>query len=304
MRYYFLFFVLVATLVISSSYIPDSTDIPYQEQIDKANNVLPQTVKPIKVKESYFFVDDNLPMHNFDVKERLERELIVNAYRHSSSILILKNSRRYFPLIEKILAEENMPDDLKFLAVAESGLQNVTSPAGAKGVWQFMSGTAKEKKLEVNKEIDERFHLEKSTRAACQYLKKLKGQFGSWTLAAAAYNVGPSRLRKEITNQKAQSLFDMNLNAETSRYIFRIVALKELINNPLDFGFQFEDNDYYYPLPESTDVVVNDVLVNWAEFASKYNITYRQLKIYNPWLIASILHNKSKKTYIIKVPIQ
>ena len=241
-------------------------------------------------------------MSHFDAKERLDQELIANSYRHSSTILFIKNSGKYFPVIEKILAEEGMPDDLKYLAVAESGLENATSPMGAKGFWQFMKGTAQEYGLTVNSEVDERLDIEKSTRAACKYLKRLHGQFDSWILAAAAYNMGGPNLKKHSSSQKANTYFDLNINEETMRYVFRIVAIKEIMKNPRTYGFYIDDYQKYEPLPTTYSVEVNGAVGNWADFATKYGMSYRELKLFNPWLVDSKLTNSAGATYSIKIP--
>ncbi len=263
---------------------------------------LPQIIQAVDIPLSVDFCGEAFPMEHFDVKERLDKELIANSYRHSGTILYLKRASRFFPTMERILAENGMPDDLKYLAVAESGLENATSPAGAKGYWQFMKGTGRSYGLVINSEVDERMHLEKSTRAACKYLTKLKNQFGSWTLAAAAYNMGETGLKKNLESQKSKSLFHLNLNSETMRYVFRIVAIKEIMKNPRKFGFYINDFEKYGPLPETYDIEVKGGVTNWATWASKYGMTYRELKIHNPWLKDSKLINKERKTYYVKVP--
>ncbi len=261
-----------------------------------------QIVEPIPMGSDYTFADEQLPLDNFDVKERLERELTVNTYWHSSTVLNLKRAGRYFPMFEQIFAEEGVPDDCKYIAVAESNLMNVSSPAGARGLWQFMKGAAQEYGLEVNKEVDERYHLEKATRAACKYLKRLKNKFGSWTMAAAAYNVGATKLKREAEIQRSNNYYDLNLNEETGRYIFRIVAIKELVNHPLQFGYQIDKEDYYAPLDDFSIVTVEKSIENLGDFAKKYGISYRMLKVYNPWLRSDKLTNKKHKTYYIKIP--
>ncbi len=260
-----------------------------------------QVVESIPMRDNYDFAGEQLPLDNFDVRERLERELTVNTYWHSSTVLNLKRTARFFPTIEKILKEEGVPDDFKYLAVAESNLENVTSPAGAAGLWQFLKGAGKEYGLEINKEVDERYHLEKATHAAAKYLKKLKARFGNWTMAAAAYNAGASRISNAVDNQKTGNYYDLNLNIETGRYIFRIVALKEVITQPLQFGYQIDKEDYYPPLDDFAIVTVNKEIKNLGDFAKKYGMTYRMLKVYNPWLRTDKLTNKQHKTYYIKV---
>lgn len=265
---------------------------------------LPQMVKSPSLERSFSFGGEALPMDNFDVRERLDRELNSNTYFHSSTLLNLKKANKFFPTIELILAEEGIPDDLKFIAVAESGLSNASSPAGAKGFWQFMKGTGAEMGLEINSEVDERYHLEKATRAACKYLKKLKERHGSWSLVAAAYNMGSGRLKGELEKQRADSYYDLNLNAETMRYVFRIVAIKTIMEDPGAFGFYLETEDMWQPLPDAYEVEVTGAIENLGDFANKYGTTYRMLKIYNPWLRSSKLVNSRRKTYMVKIPRQ
>ncbi|MEM1323795.1 MAG: lytic transglycosylase domain-containing protein [Bacteroidota bacterium] len=267
-----------------------------------ATGKLPQMIRTINLDQSFDFAGEAVPMNNFDARERLDRELLRNAYWHSNTMLNVKKAARFFPLIEKILAENGVPDDFKYLAVAESDLSNAVSPAGAKGFWQFLKGTARDYKLEVNGEVDERYHLEKATVAACKYLKNKKERFGSWTLAAAAYNMGAARLSREMQAQRGASYYDLNLNQETSRYVFRLVAIKEILRNPAAFGFELDPADRYTPLNDYAVVEVDGAVPNWGDFAQKYGISYRMLKVYNPWLVSSKLTNKAKKTYRIKIP--
>lgn len=261
-----------------------------------------QIVQSISLNKNYDFAGEAFPMDNFDVRERIERELYVNKYYHSSTIVTMKLSGRLFPVIEKILKEEGVPEDFKYLAVAESNLRNATSPAGAKGVWQLMPQIATHYGLTVNKEVDERFNLEKSTLAACTMLKELKKKFGSWTLAAAAYNMGSTGLNRDIDLQKTSNYFDMNLNEETGRYLFRIVAIKELYDNPEKFGYYIPTSEYYEALDDYQVVIVKGKIENIGDFAKKFNTTYRMVKVYNPWLLTHKLTNSSKKEYIVKVP--
>jgi len=263
---------------------------------------LAQMVQIPKLRSAYNFAGEPLPMDNFDVRERLERELIVNSYYHSGTTQNLARSVRYFPIIEQILEAEGLPEDLKYLAVAESNLSNATSPAGAKGFWQFMSPSAKQFGLEVNSEVDERFHLEKATRAACLYFKDLQARFGSWTNAAAAYNVGPTRFAQERDRQRMDSYYDMNLNAETGRYLFRVVAIKEVLQHPQEFGFIFDKMEGYPPLDNFRVVTVNESIPNLGDFAIAQGTTYRMLKVYNPWLMSHKLTVSGQKTYEIKIP--
>ncbi len=264
----------------------------------------PQSIRSIRLDKDFSFCGEKLPMANFDVRQRLDAELLRNVYYHSATILAIKRANALFPIIEPILREEGVPEDLKYLAVAESNLSNAVSPAGAKGVWQFMKSAAEQYGLEVNDEVDERYHLEKATRAACRYLKRQKELLGSWILAAAAYNGGPGRIAEELKKQRARSFFDLNLAAdETMRYPFRIVALKEVMENPEEYEYFVDKEHLYPPLSPAKVVKVDGPIPSWADFAAEHGISYRMLKIYNPWLIDSKLTNKEKKVYEIRLPL-
>ena len=256
---------------------------------------------PVKLPDEIDFAGEPMPLYTLDVKERLDRELLVNTYWHSNSFQLFKNAYRYFPVIEKILKEEGVPDDFKYLALAESGLKNVVSPSNAVGVWQFLEETGKYYGLEVNSNVDERYHLEKSTYAACKYLKQAKEQFGSWTLAAASYNIGQARLKKIVEEQKVDSYYDLYLNEETARYLFRIVALKELCSNPKKYSFYYTEDDLYEPLDYKI-VKIDSTVGNLVDFALQNNANYKTLKIMNPWLRQPKLENKTRKVYEIKIP--
>ncbi|BDS13652.1 M56 and MltD domain-containing protein [Aureispira anguillae] len=249
------------------------------------------------------FAGEALPMDNFDAKERFDRELISNCFRHSATVLFLKRANRYFPIIEPILAQHGIPDDIKYLAVAESALANAVSPMGAKGFWQFMPRSAQEKGLEISTEIDERYHLEKATVAACQYLKEAYQKLGSWTLAAAAYNMGRAGLQKKMTEQGGKNYFDLHLNTETARYVLRIMAIKEIMQHPASYGFNLEEKDLYPPMPTFKVVVERNAVPNLADYAKKHHISYRMLKLYNPWLLGTSLKNPNHKAYSIKIPV-
>lgn len=263
---------------------------------------LGQVVQSVDLSRSFNFAGENVPTDNFDVRERLEREFEVNSYWHSSTMQNLKLSARYFPVFERIFAEYGVPDDFKYLAVAESSLRHPTSPAGARGIWQFMEGTAEEYGLEVNSDVDERLHVEKVTEAAAKYLKKRYNKFGSWTLAAAAYNAGERRISSEMNEQRASSYYDLNLNAETARYVFRIVAIKEIMSAPEKYGFYLKPNEYYAPLDDYAVINIDEPIENLGDFAQKYGVSYRMLKVYNPWLKNDKLRNSTKKVYEIRLP--
>ena len=247
------------------------------------------------------FADEGMPMEIPDVRERFDRELLVNANLHASTILIIKRANRAFKIIEPILEKNGVPNDFKYLAVIESSLINAVSPSGAKGVWQFMPATAKEIGMEVNDCVDERYHLEKSTEAACKFLLAAKEKFGSWTLAAASYNGGITGVNKQIDLQKVSNYYDLLLNEETSRYVFRILALKEIMKAPEKFGFAVPKQDLYELYP-TRKLEIDSTVTNLADFAIRQGVNYKILKLYNPWLRDSKLDNKVRKKYVIELP--
>lgn len=293
---------LVCLLLFTSFSRRSAGEETYLQLKDDRN--LPQLVKGVDLDKTFTFAGEEVPTDNFDVRERLDRELLVNTYWHSSTLMSIKLSKRYFSIMEPILREEGVPDDFKYLAVAESSLRNAVSPAGARGIWQFMTGTARDYKLEVSNEIDQRYDVEMATRAACAYLKSYYRKFGSWTLAAAAYNMGGGNTSSLLREQRAESYYDLNLNEETSRYVFRIIALKEILNDPRRFGFILDEADYYPPMDDYKIVEVSGSVGNWGDFATEHGTTYRMLKVYNPWLRDSNLSNRQGKTYRIKIPRQ
>ena len=249
------------------------------------------------------FCGENTPLNVSDVKERFERELIVNANLHASTIIILKRANRAFSIIEPILAKNGIPDDFKYLAVIESALVNATSPSGAKGYWQFMPATAKEYNMEVNDIVDERYHLEFETEAACKYLLASKEKFGSWTLAAASYNAGMAGIQNQLDSQKVTDYYDLLLGEETSRYVFRILALKDIMKNPKNYGFDLTKDELYVNLPVRK-LEIDSTITDLASFAKAQGINYKILKIHNPWLRDKKLLNKTNKKYIIDIPTE
>ena len=262
-----------------------------------------QTIRSVNLNKDFDFCGEKLPMDNFDVLQRFDAELLRNVYYHSSTILSIKRANALFPIIEPILKKEGVPDDLKYLAVAESNLSNAISPAGASGVWQFMKGAAGEFNLEVNGEVDERYHLEKATVAACTYLRRQKERLGTWMLAAAAYNGGPGRIGGEMTKQQAKTFFDLNLAAdETMRYPFRIIAIKEVMENPEAYEYTIKKEHLYEPMTNYKKVQISGPVASWADFAAEHGTSYRMLKVYNPWLVDSKLTNKAGKTYEVLLP--
>lgn len=268
-----------------------------------ADNVNNNTKKgtPQYFPEKVDFAGEQAPLHITDVRERFDRELLVNTYLHSSTLLILKRANRYFPVIEPILKQYNVPDDFKYLCVIESSLTNAVSSSGARGFWQFMTPAAKESGMEVNEYVDERYHLEKATIAACNYLISAKQKFGNWTLAAAAYNAGMNGINTKINEQQVNDYYDLLLSEETSRYIFRVLALKEIMKNPKDFGFNLSENELYKPIP-TKKIAVDSTITDLALFAKTQGINYKILKSHNPWLRDKRLPNPTKKLYSIEIP--
>ncbi|NNT72098.1 lytic transglycosylase domain-containing protein [Flavobacterium sp. IMCC34852] len=252
--------------------------------------------------EEVDFAGEKAPLQITDVRERLDRELLINANLDATTALIIKRANRAFPIIEPILDKYGVPDDFKYLAVIESGLVNAVSSAGARGVWQFMPETAKEKGMEVNDIVDERYHLEKSTEAACRYLLSAKDKFGSWTLAAASYNGGMNGITKKIDEQKVSNYYDLALTEETSRYVFRILALKEIMKQPAKYGFSIFSSDLYAPIP-TKKIEVDSTITDLTSFAMSQGINYKILKIHNPWLRDKKLVNPNKKRYEIEIPL-
>lgn len=257
---------------------------------------------PLYFPTAVDFAGEPAPLQVSDVRERLDRELLVNANLDATTVLIIRRANRYFPIIEPILQQYGVPDDFKYLAVIESGLMNVTSPSGAKGFWQFMPDTAREKGMEINELVDERYHLEKSTEAACKYLLAAKAKFGSWTMAAASYNGGMSGLGRKIEEQKVSNYYDLGLTEETSRYVFRILALKEIMKQPALYGFSIYPTELYPAIP-TKNVEVDSTITDLTSFAQSQGINYKVLKIHNPWLRDRKLLNPSKKKYEIKIPL-
>ena len=259
-------------------------------------------VEALDIPNVMTFAGEKVPLQDTDVRERLDREIHVNTYWHSNMLLMIKKANRFFSEIEPLLKKYNLPDDFKYLAVAESGLDNVTSHAGASGFWQFMKATGKEYGLEINNYVDERYNLELATKVAAQYLMNSKELFGSWTNAAAAYNAGNAGITKQMKRQDATDYYSLLLNSETGRYVFRILAFKEILSNPEKYGFYVDQQDLYQAIPTKT-IIINTPVEDFAKFAKQQGINYKILKIHNPWLRDTYLKNASGKAYSIKIPI-
>lgn len=257
----------------------------------------------VEIPQTLYFAGEQVPLDHFDVYEQLDREMLSNSFFHSQTIRYIKLAPRYFSVIEPILKKNGIPDDFKFLCLAESGFnERIVSPAGAVGLWQFMKGTAIDYGLEINREVDERYHMEKSTVAACKYLKDSYEKYGNWTMVAASYNAGRNSMNKQIERQKDDCYYNLLLNTETSRYVFRILALKLVISNPEKYGFKIPDNEKY-PIIETKLVEEKGAVTSFADFAKSHGISYKILKMFNPWLRQAYLTNTAKKTYQIKIPV-
>lgn len=258
-------------------------------------------VNALHIPERILFAGEEIVLNEQDLIERMDKELLVNTYWQSNTLLMIKRANKYFPLIERILEEEGVPDDFKYLALIESGFENLRSPAGAKGFWQIMRATGKEYGLEINSNVDERYHIILSTKVACEYLKKAKDRLGSWTLAAASYNRGISGIRRILEKQQADTYQDLLLGTETKRYVFRILAVKLILESPASYGFNVPETQKYKPFTFRT-VEVDTAITNIARFAKQMGVNYKTMKIYNPWLIENHLNNKSRKLYQIALP--
>ena len=255
----------------------------------------------IEFTDDITFAGERVPLEMFNIRERYERELLSTCYFHSNTMLLVKRSSRWFPVIEPILAKYGIPDDFKYLCVAESTLTNAVSPAGAVGFWQFMERTAKEYGLEINKDVDMRYNVELETEAACRYFLKSYDIYHNWTLVAASFNAGTRRLNKFLKEQKVHSYYDLLMADETERYIFRILAFKTILSNPEKYGIYVSKDLEYQPLKYKI-VVVDKSVDNWADFALEHDITYKLLKIFNPWLRSNSLKVKHGEVYEIKIP--
>lgn len=247
------------------------------------------------------FCGEQVPVNDFTVREALERELLVNTYWQSQTVLFHKKANRWFPVIEPILKRNGVPDDLKYVVVVESGFSNVVSPQQAAGFWQFVPATAQHFGLEITEDVDERYNVEKATEAACKYFKEAFARYNNWTLAAASYNLGMGGVDKQLSKQQSGNYYDLYLNEETARYIYRILSVKEILTRPKAYGYQLRPGDLYPPIP-TTSVTVDSSITDLAAFAIKRGSTYKILKLMNPWLLKSSLNNPNKKKYTLLFP--
>ncbi|UOB18234.1 lytic transglycosylase domain-containing protein [Abyssalbus ytuae] len=297
------FIIMMFINAVQTKRIDKNVDDVVKKVVDSilSNKSKDYNVYALDIPKGINFAGEIVPVSDPDIYERMDRELLVNTYWQSNGLLLIKRAHKYFPIIEPILKQYGVPDDFKYLAVIESGLQNVISPAGATGFWQIMKNTGKEYGLEINDYVDERYHLEKSTEAACKYLLNAKEKFGTWTLTAASYNAGQTGIAKQMDRQKANDYYSLLLGEETGRYVFRILAVKEILSNPNKYGFNYDDSHLYDYVP-SHKVEVDTAVTNFADFSKKFGINYKVLKIHNPWLRDTYLRNYSGKKYQIEIP--
>ena len=298
---YFNFLVVTLLLLVFTQLFMYSTDLKSEDELHQEKFNIKYGIFAVVQPEDLNFAGEEIPVYSSDIWERIDRELLKNTYWQSNTMLYFKKANKYFPIIEPILKEYNIPDDFKYLAVIESGLDNVVSPSGAAGFWQIMKGTAREYGLEVNKDIDERYNLEKATVVACEYLQDAYLRFGNWTMAAASYNMGKSGVTRKIKEQESNNYYNLYLNSETARYVFRIIAVKEIMQNPKKYGFMFRKKDLY-SMPNLQAIEVDSTIANLSDFAKLYNVNYKLLKQFNPWLRTRKLPDKSRRRYILKIP--
>jgi len=278
----------------------------YSESTDRdkgyvSNFLSKYQIFAVNIPEKIDFCGELVPLQDQNIRERLDKELLSNTYYQSNTLLYIKRANRWFPIIEPILEKHGIPNDFKYLPLVESNLSNVVSPAGATGYWQLMKATAKSFKLEVNEQVDERYDMILSTEAACKYLKSAYNYFGSWTLTAAAYNMGVEGIKRQLKKQKTDNYYDLYLNTETARYVFRLLAIKEILSTPGKYGYHFREKDLYERVPQHA-ISIDSSISNLATFAKSQHINYRILKLHNPWLRRNNLPNKSHKTYSISIP--
>lgn len=269
-----------------------------------AKSEVPYCVTSPTVPTEVTFDGEKIDLRRYDRRERMDREMTAFTYMHSTTMLLIKRANRYFPIVEPILKANGIPDDFKYLMVIESNLNNVArSPAGAAGLWQFMPATAREFGLEVNDNVDERYNIEKATVAACKYFKQAYAKYGDWMAVSAAYNAGQARISSQLEQQLASHAMDLWLVEETSRYMFRLLAAKEIFSNPQRYGFLLK-REHLYPSIPYKKVTINTPIENLDEYAKQQGITYAQLRDANPWLREHSLKNKSGKTYVLNIPTQ
>jgi len=299
-------YISLSALVLLLAYIVYNEKTKIQPLVvvpDEDSFIVPESqIIPYELPTTMEFAGEHVPLEIPDVRERLDREVQINTYWHNHSITLLKRSSRWLPIIEQVLRENEIPDDFKYLSVIESDLSNAVSPAKAVGFWQFLRGTGREFGLKINSEVDERYHPLKSTEAACRYLRKSYKKFGSWSMVAAAYNRGRAGMAREIKSQKETSYYDLRLNQETSRYVFRILAARELLTRPEHYGFHLNEKDFLPPW-NFREIVVTESIPDLVQFAKSQGVSYKVLKDYNPWLRSRKLTVRTGEEYTLWISL-
>lgn len=282
--------------VFTYSFSDNLSDAAYDDYFKASYKVF-----SVRIPKNLNFSGEEVPTMDFSVHEAMERELIINTYWQSQSLLLQKRANRWFPIIEPILKKNNIPDDFKYIALVESQLSNVVSPQGATGFWQIIESTGINYGLEITSEVDERYNVVKATEAACKYFNEAFKNFNNWTLVAASYNLGMGGVQAQMDKQKVKSYYDLALTDETARYVYRIIAMKEIISRPNVYGFTLRKKDLYPPLVTkkiTVDSTINDI----ANFALQQKVNYKILKLFNPWLRTNTLKNDQKKKYTLEIP--
>jgi len=289
---------LVTFLIVAFLGKEEKTEVVYKPGMAGHNSF--KNAKTIPLPERMDLAGEEVPLEIDDVKERLDKELHINSYWHNNTIFLFKRANRWFPMIEPILEKNGIPDDFKYLALIESGLENVRSYAGAAGFWQILKSTGREYGLEINRDVDERYHPVLSTEAACKYLKRAYEKFGNWTLVAASYNRGMRGMQNALDNQKVDNYYDLMLNDETSRYVFRILAIKQIFEHPENSGLEIVKEELYDPYVYRYDTIRSST--EWVEYAKKQGTSYKTLRIYNPWIQDDDIRVGRNEKYVVSLP--
>jgi len=292
----FLLVLIGVIRIFSYSTTPVTDDEKYGEYFREKYKIF-----SVNIPNDLNFSGEQVPLQDFEVRERIDREFLINTYWQSQTLLLAKRANRWFPVITPILKRNGIPEDFKYLMAVESGFTHGVSTKGAAGFWQFIPSTAEAYGLLINDEIDERYHVEKSTQAACRFLNESFKQFKNWTIVAASYNLGTNGMQRQLDKQKVSSYYDLLLNEETGRYIFRVLALKEILSRPDHYGFVVRKKDLYPSVP-STEITVDSTICDLTLFAEQQGLNYKLLKYFNPWLRSDKLTNPDAKKFRIRIP--
>lgn len=293
---------VTVSALLTSATTHDGKDTEDEKYKNQSTQTLTSNTPP-SVPQSAMFAGENVDLTPQDRRERMDREMLSFCYSHINTMLQIKRANRLFPIVEPILKECGVPDDFKYLMIIEcNGDVEARSSAGAAGPWQFLERTGREYGLEVNAEVDERYNIEKATRAACKYLKDSYEEYGDWLTVAASYNTGRANVTKRINAQKESKAIDLVLLPETSRYIFRLMAIKEIFSDPQSYGFMLRESDLYPMIPTIKEFTATGAVINWADIAKEHGLTYLQLHEANPWIRSVSTTNKTGKRYKVKIP--